>query len=227
MALFMPLPLAVAVTAVVHFLNNLFKWGLFRGKAHWPTALRFGVPALAAALVGAFCLKALGAHDEALLTYVLGSREHAVTPLKLVLAALMAVFALFEAVPSLKNMALPPKYLPLGGLLSGFFGGLSGHQGALRSVFLLKAGLTKEQFVATGVVLACIVDAGRIVLYGVSYGSLLDGEALRMVVVATAAAFVGAYGGSRLLKKITIAAVQNIVTVLLLLIAVALGAGLI
>jgi acyl-CoA reductase-like NAD-dependent aldehyde dehydrogenase len=46
---------------------------------------------------------------------------------------------------------MPPGYLPVGGLLSGFFGGLSGHQGALRSVFLLRAGLTKESFIATGV----------------------------------------------------------------------------
>ena len=33
---------------------------------------------------------------------------------------------------------------------SGFFGGLSGMQGALRSAFLARAGLSKEAFVASG-----------------------------------------------------------------------------
>ena len=37
------------------------------------------------------------------------------------------------------TLALPSRWLALGGVLSGFFGGLSGNQGALRSAFLLKS----------------------------------------------------------------------------------------
>jgi hypothetical protein len=46
----------------------------------------------------------------------------------------------------------------VGGILSGFFGGLSGIQGAIRSAFLVKSGLKKEAYIATGVVIACFVD---------------------------------------------------------------------
>jgi len=52
-----------------------------------------------------------------------------------------------------KKMAISPVWLPLGGVVSGFFGGLSGNQGAFRSAFLLGAGLGKDAFIATGVLL--------------------------------------------------------------------------
>ena len=55
--------------------------------------------------------------------------------------------------------------LPLGGILSGFFGGLSGHQGALRSAFLIKAGLSKESFIVTGIVVSMFIDFTRLSVY--------------------------------------------------------------
>lgn len=36
-ALFLPVPAAIAATAVVHLLNNLFKGGLVGRNADWPT----------------------------------------------------------------------------------------------------------------------------------------------------------------------------------------------
>ena len=41
------------------------------------------------------------------------------------------IFALFELLPLLRRIEFPRRYVPLGGTLSGFFGGLSGNQGAL------------------------------------------------------------------------------------------------
>ena len=51
--------------------------------------------------------------------------------------------------------------------MSGFIGGVSGHQGALRSAFLLrfKASITKESFIATNVVIAVFVDVVRLAVY--------------------------------------------------------------
>jgi uncharacterized protein len=54
----------------------------------------------------------------------------------------------------------------LDGAVSGFFGGLSGHQGAFRSLFLLKADLDRERFIATGVMPAVMVDMSRLLMYG-------------------------------------------------------------
>ena len=60
-----------------------------------------------------------------------------------------------------KGEGLHPRWLPLGGALSGFLGGLSGHQGALRAVFLTPLGLTPTAFAATQAVLGELgVDCG-------------------------------------------------------------------
>src|SRR3990167_1952464 len=68
MALFFPVPVAVAATAVVHFLNNLFKLALVGRHAAWQVVWRFGLPAIAAALAGAYALTRL-ADAPALITY--------------------------------------------------------------------------------------------------------------------------------------------------------------
>ena len=61
------------------------------------------------------------------------------------------------------------KYLPLGWLLSGFVGGLSRHQGALRSASLIKADLREEIFIGTGTVSAVIVDIIRLGVHGAGF----------------------------------------------------------
>src|SRR5438067_12957709 len=47
-ALFLPVPVAVVATAVVHLANNLFKLVLVGWKAGWTVVLRFALPAAAA-----------------------------------------------------------------------------------------------------------------------------------------------------------------------------------
>jgi uncharacterized membrane protein YfcA len=226
MALFFPIDLAIALTAVVHALNNLFKCWLLGRHADGAVVVKFGLPAILAALLGAWLLVYLSDLPP-LLTYQIFGREAHIMPVKLVVAVLMVVFAWFELRPRGASWALTPRYLPLGGVLSGFFGGLSGHQGALRSAFLIKAGLTKEGFIATGVVISLMVDIPRIAMYGVSLPGLhLAGNHL-LLAVAVLAAFGGAWLGNRLLTKVTLRLVQFLVALMLGGIAAALGSGLI
>ncbi len=53
MAVFFPSDLAIALTAVVHCLNNIFKLGLLGRHADKAVVWRFGLPAIGAALIGA------------------------------------------------------------------------------------------------------------------------------------------------------------------------------
>jgi uncharacterized protein len=194
--------------------------------AKWQVVLRFGVPAVIGALIGAYLLLQLE-HVPPLYTYRIGSRIFYITAIKLIMAVLIFFFALMESVPSLKKLNLSSAPLWIGGVLSGFFGGLSGHQGALRSAFLIRYNLSKEAFIATGVIIACMVDITRLGIYASHFGKTTEFSTTMLLVVATLAAFAGAFIGSQLLKKTTLAAIQTIVTVLLITIAVALGAGLI
>lgn len=224
MALFFPIDVAIALTGVVHFLNNLFKLSLIGSHIDKKATLTFGIPAIAGAFLGGWLLVQLG--DIAPFTsYQLLGYTYELITINLLIAILMVGFALFELLPSLRQWVIPRKMLGLGGLLSGFFGGLSGHQGALRSAFLVHFGLRKEAFIATGTTIATFIDITRLLWYATSILSLSLSDKWPLLATAVGCAFVGAYAGRQLLNKITINIVQYIVGILLLVIAVLLGMG--
>ena len=225
MALFFPIETAVAVTAVVHFANNLFKFSLFGRQADWGVTLRFGVPALVASFAGAWVLVGVSGLDP-LFSYSLGGGQFLVTPVKLLVGLLIVFFAVLELRGG-KKQAIPAAWLPLGGVVSGFFGGLSGNQGAFRSAFLLGAGLGKDAFIATGVVLACIVDVTRLGVYAGMAGSHLITDNAGLVVAACISAFLGVHFSRRVLKKITLRTVRLLVGTMLLVLGAGLVSGLI
>ncbi len=225
-AIFFPIELAVAMTAMVHFLNGLFKLALVGRHAVPRILLRFGLPAIVFAVIGAWLLGRVG-NLPPLFSYVVDGRTFLVLPVKLVMAVLMMVFAAFEIVPRLKNLEFDGRYLPLGGVVSGFFGGLSGHQGALRSAFLARAGLTKEQFIGTGVAIATLIDIGRVTVYAGHFAKEGLSANAPLIASATVMAFLGAFLGNKLLDKITMTAIQGVVAATLFLLAIALGAGVI
>jgi len=222
---------AVASTAVVHLANNMFRIGFVGRHADWRVALLFGVPAVGAAVVGALVLTWISGIGS-LAGYRLGGREFEITVVKLVVAVVIGAFAVMELAPALSGWTLGRRLLPLGGVLSGFFGGLSGHQGALRSAALLGAGLSSAAFVGTGSVAAFMVDVARLAVYGAgplrgSFTAATGQGSLGLVGAATAAAFVGTYLSSRFLRRVTIEAIRTLVGVLLAVLAMALASGLV
>ena len=225
-ALFFPVETAVALTGVVHLLNNLFKMTLIGRSADWGVVFRFGIPAIIAAIFGAWLLLQV-ASDQVWHTYYIGNRECTITPVKVVIAFLMMGFAIFEAIPYFKKLEFSRNKLPLGGALSGFFGGLSGHQGALRSAFLIKCGLSKEVFIATGVMIASAIDISRISVYFTRFSDIRMEENMSLLGVAILSAFVGAVLGKKLLTKITIDLVHNVVIVMIVILGILMGLGII
>lgn len=228
-ALFMPVPTAVAATAIVHLLNNLMKGGLLRARVDWPTVRRFGLPAVPGAIAGAWLLARLGATDRMFEWQVWG-RAAGPTGAGLAVGLLLILFALIELRPRFGQLRAPPRALPVGGLVTGFLGGLTGQQGALRSIFLLRTGLTPDRFVATGVMIAILVDLARIGTYGTRFAAAgidLSGRAGPLILAGTAAALAGAVIGARLIDKVTIAGIRSAVGALMLAIGVAMVAGLI
>ena len=228
-ALFFPVRTAVAATAVVHLANNVFKVAIVGRRSNWKVVLAFGLPAASFALLGAFLLVRV-AEVAPIVTYELWGREFTLTAVKVVVAVLIIGFALFEMLPLLRRVEFDRKYVPVGGAVSGFFGGLSGHQGALRSAVLARAGLGTPEFVGTTSVCALLVDLSRLAVYGVSFFGeefVEVGEVGPLVGTATLAAFVGTYGSSRLLEKVTMVAVRRLVGVMLVVLGLALAAGLV
>lgn len=224
--IFFPIELAIGLTAIVHFLNGLFKLSLVGRFANRAILFRFGLPAIIAALIGAWVLSQLS-DLQPLYSYFIEHKEFKILPLKLILGLLIAGFTLFELIPKLRDLEFDKRFLTIGGFISGFFGSLSGHQGALRSAFLSRSGLTKEQFVGTGTAISVMIDIARLGVYSesLSSGGIINNSPL--LGLTTLCAFAGAYLGNKLLKKITMKTVQIFVSVSLFLLAIALAAGLI
>jgi hypothetical protein len=213
--LFFPIEIAVVLTALVHFMNNIFKLFLFGKKANKSVILKFGIPAILFAFLGAYLLKLL-TQMQPIFKYSISEKSFEIMPLKLIIGLLLIIFSLFDFIPKLKNLEFDKKYLSIGGVLSGFFGGISGHQGALRSAFLIRSGLSKESFIATGVVIACLVDVSRLSIY---IPKIVNNELslnYKLVLFATLSAFLGVYFGNKLLQKTTYKSIQNIVALMLL-----------
>jgi len=229
-ALLMPVEVAIGATAVVHLANNLFKLGLVGRHADAGVILRFAITAASAAIVGASVLVRLSGLPT-LATYTAFGAERRIEALPFTIGLLIVAFATLELSPGFARLGFPRRLLPLGGAISGFFGGLSGNQGAFRTAFLIKAGLSKEAFIATGVVAAVIVDTTRLAVYGLSHFTrsfaVLTPSVWTVVAIAIASAFLGAFVGSRLLKKVTLRAVQIVVAVTMILLGTGLAAGLI
>lgn len=228
-ALFFPAPVAVAATGVVHLLNNLFKGTLFRKRADWAIVVRFGLPAVPAAIAGAWLLGVLG-ETPRLFEWRAFGRLFGPTGAGLAIGLLMILLAALELQRWFQKLGAPVRLLPVGGLVTGFLGGVTGQQGALRSIFLLRTGLSPERFIATGVMIAVLVDLSRLTTYAASFrnaGLDVAGREGLLVLAGTLSAFAGAWTGARFVDKLTIGAVRCAVASLMVLIGGALVAGVI
>jgi uncharacterized membrane protein YfcA len=223
--LFFPVDMAIALTGVVHLFNNLFKLALVGRHADKTVLLRFGIPAVLAALLGAWLLVNISDLGP-LFSYTIRGRQIDVYPVKFIVAILLIIFALMDLLPYFKSLQFQKDKLAIGGLLSGFFGGLSGNQGALRSAFLIRAGLSKEAFIGTAVVVSTFVDFTRLGVYATRFMHADLSAHVVLILCATLSAITGAWIGNKLLKKVTLKFIQQFVAVLLILVSIALGAGL-
>ncbi|MGL2993818.1 TSUP family transporter [Flavobacterium sp. TSSA_36] len=216
---FFPIEIAIFLTAIVHFLNNIFKLILLGKNANKQILIYFGIPAIVFAMLGAYTLSLI-TDLSPLGSYVLGGKTFYIVPIKLGIGLILLFFSLFEVIPSWSEITFDKKFMPLGGALSGFFGGLSGLQGALRSAFLLRAGLTKEAFISTGIVIACVIDVLRMSVYTQHIASEAIKIDYTLIMCATLSAFIGAFWGNRLLGKVTLKTIQMLIAFLLMLFAV-------
>lgn len=227
---FFPVDVAISATAVVHLVNNLLKVGIFYRRAIPRIIVRFGVPAVVAAFIGAFLLSRLSS-GEPLHTWELGRRVAEITTLKIVMGVLIVTFAVVDLVPRLKDVQMGERWLPVGGILAGFFGGLSGHQGAFRAAFLSRLDLEPEAYVGTQAVLAIMVDVARLLVYGAAlyagHMTMVSGRSeWAMVGIAIVSAAAGVLVGWRFLHKTTFPGLRKLIGTLLLLVGLGLIAGL-
>ena len=219
--LFMPVELAVLATAVVHLLNNLLKFFLIRKMIDRSVLISFGIAAVSSAFLGALFQDYLGSGG---VVYQLSSFSYfgEVELLSFVIGILMIGFAILDFLPWINNLSFRKGQFFIGGLLSGFFGGLSGHQGAFRAAFLSKSNLSSDVFISTSVCLSLLIDMVRIPVYLNSNDGSLE-RYWHTIILACVCAFLGSFIGKRLFTKRKVKNIRLIVAVFLFI----MGAGMI
>ncbi|NCU31500.1 MAG: sulfite exporter TauE/SafE family protein, partial [Candidatus Moranbacteria bacterium] len=115
--IFFPVEVAIALTGVVHFTNNLFKIALVGKSANKTVLLRFGIPAIILAFVGAWLLLRI-TEMPSLYAYEMWGRGFEITPVKLIIAILLITFSILEISPTFKKVQFGKDKLFIGGALS-------------------------------------------------------------------------------------------------------------
>jgi len=105
------------------------------------------------------------------------------------------------------------------GLASGFFGGLVGEQGGIRSVALLNFDVEKEAFIATATATGLIVDAVRMPAYFLTQPSQIN-EFLFLIALTSIPVVLGTLAGNVVLKRIPEASFKQIVSFLILVLGI-------
>ena len=200
----MPPAHAVAVLAIPHALATTVRWMRLRADVDWLTFRQFGIASAVGGVAGA----------------VLQSRL-ASPVLTMVLASLLVLAGLSELAKRRVPLPQTPFWRLMGGVLSGFFGGLVGNQGGIRAAALLGFHLQPRQLVATATASALMVDAARLPIYLLTSGPEIAARAPTWL-VASMGVTMGTLIGVPLLRRLPESAYRRLVGTLLL----ALGLGL-
>jgi len=174
---------AIAVVAIIHGAHNAWKLKLLRLSVDFGAVKRYGWALVVGAVIGAL-----------LHSYIPSD------PLLLVVGLALVILPILSATERWTNFRLPESEDRIGGFGSGFFGGLTGHQGALRAMFLQKRLPDKVSYAATASVLALAVDITRIPIYIIFEGSAILDEYV-LILALVIAAVVGVNLGKVWLTK--------------------------
>ena len=201
LALRLDMATAVAAVALPHAAATALRCWRLRHAIDWSVARRFGL------------LSALGGLAGALLYTRLGGGV-----LTLVLAVLLILTGVTGLTSSARQLNARRTAWVLG-LISGFFGGLAGNQGGVRSAALMTFELAPPAFVATATVTALLVDAARTPVYLWRAGGALT-TLVVPVAVATGGVLVGTLLGERVLLGMSPARFRRTVSVAILALGV-------
>jgi hypothetical protein len=177
--------LAVAAVSLPHLVATAARFWTLRRSIERRVFLGFGIASAAGGLAGAL-LNAYAASRA--LTIVFGCL--------LLLAGISGLTRLFERLRPGRGMAA------VAGAASGFFGGLVGNQGGIRSAALMGFNVPKEAYVATATAIALIVDGARMPVYLAMQWSELR-PLWSWTTIAIAGVLVGTFGGVRVLRMIS------------------------
>jgi len=174
---------AIAVVALIHAAHNAWKLKVLRSSVDFSALKHYGWAMVIGALIGASLNSFIDPN-----------------PLLLIVGIALVILPLLTISEKWTNFRIPEAEDRLGGFGSGMLGGLTGHQGALRAMFLQNRLPDKTAYAATAAVLALVVDLSRIPVYLFRDHSIIN-ENWILIVVLVLCAIIGVHIGKRWLIK--------------------------
>jgi len=199
--------LAVAAVSIPHAIGTSIRFWRLRRDVDWNIVRSFGVTSAAGGVAGA------------LLNTWATSRM-----LEIVFGALLVLAGASQVTGFAKRWRLRGALAWLGGALSGFFGGLVGNQGGIRTAAMLGFEVDKRQFVATTTAVALLVDAARVPIF-LAYQTHALMALLQVIAIASLGVIAGTLFGEKLLARVPEHQFRILVGVLLLTLGVSFLTG--
>lgn len=168
--LWLPPHEAIAVVAIIHGAHNGWKLKVLRSSINIDAVKRYGWALILGAIIGSLLQSKIPSN-----------------PLLLVVGIALIILPLLSVTEKWTKLRLGETEDRIGGFGSGFFGGLTGHQGALRALFLQKRLPDKLAYAATASVLALVVDLTRIPIYLYFEGRGIMDESILIIALVFAA----------------------------------------
>lgn len=200
--LFYPVPATLFFVGIIHFFGNVWKLLLFRRGLRWRLILSFGIPGVVATYIGASLVFSIPA---AVLSRILGS--------------FLIIYVIYLFVESSFRVKPNLVFGSFGGALSGFFAGIFGLGGAVRSLFLTAFDLPKAVYISTAGAIAIFIDAARLATY-FKNGARLPTLLLYGLPVFIVASFLGAAIAKRIVDRIPQEHFRKVIAVFLLLMGI-------
>ncbi len=193
---------AVAGVAIAHFFGTALRFLILRKSVNRQVFLSFGLTSAAGGLAGALLH---GVLQNVILTIVFGS---------------LLVFAGVSGLTGLSDkLRFSGVAAWVAGGASGFFGGLVGNQGGIRSAALFGFKLERDQFVATATGIALVVDIARLPVYlALQWHQIAS--IWPYIVIATIGVIIGTMGGKSILQRLPQLVFRRLVAAIILAIGI-------
>lgn len=172
----------LGITAIFHVFSNLSKITLFRKGIRKDIAIKLGIPAVVAVVIGAY------------ITTIVPINQ-----IEFAMNLILIILAVYLIINFNKPIQQTDRNLYIGGVASGFIAGIAGTGGAIRGITLAAFQLPKDIFIATSALIDLGVDTSRAVVY--TYNGYFKKEYLFLIPFLVAISFLGSYIGKLILKR--------------------------
>lgn len=215
---------ALFLSAMLHGFQSAIKTLINFKYIPWRQVIWFSASAIPCSLLGSYCIVYI-THWSYKIYFNIYSVDFYTTPIRFVIACSMLVFSVLELLkPKQENTEKSLVFL-ISGTLSGFFGGLTGHQGVLRSMFTSKQFKSTYTLVAFNGLVSLCIDTTRLLNY--FKGTITISTAPLHIIILLSIALLATFTGQNFLKHIKLNLINRLIFIFIIVFSFFYGIGLV